>query len=180
MVPPQRGRGGARRPRPLSLFRPSALEVHRRTATWFWSQEIFDFFAAHLHLITVPSMRHYLAAWELQQAGFDWKALILPRFIAGTTLKVATLKADPSFGSEEARAEAFTGAGGGCRATYFTHAAKLAPPEEVPSILLTHTRPPRERRKPRRINVLPPGPDACANGNGRTGHPRRQPESPEV
>src|SRR5207237_1067744 len=24
-------------------FEPSPLEVHRRTATWFWDQEIFDF-----------------------------------------------------------------------------------------------------------------------------------------
>ncbi len=53
----------------ILLFRPSALEVHLRTAGWwFWCQEIFDFFAAHLALITEPSMRHYLAAWELQQA----------------------------------------------------------------------------------------------------------------
>ena len=42
-----------------------------------------------------------------------------------TTLLVARLQADPSYGTEEARAQAFVALGGGCRATYFNHARRL-------------------------------------------------------
>src|SRR6266446_9326676 len=37
------------------LFEPTALEVHERTAQWFWDQEIFDFLGEHLHLLGAPS-----------------------------------------------------------------------------------------------------------------------------
>src|SRR5260370_1071153 len=46
----------------LLFFEPSPLEVHRRTATWFWDQEIFDFVQARLHWLEEASMRHYPAA----------------------------------------------------------------------------------------------------------------------
>jgi len=91
----------------IILFRPSAIEVHLRTATWFWSQEIFNLFGANLGLITEPSMRLYIAAWELRQAGFDWKTPILARFQSGKAVLVAKLKSDPSFRTEEDRAKAF-------------------------------------------------------------------------
>jgi hypothetical protein len=42
-------------------FAPSAVEVHRHAAGWFWDQEIFDFVAAHLHLSNNLSLR-FLAA----------------------------------------------------------------------------------------------------------------------
>jgi hypothetical protein len=76
----------------ILLFRPSALEVHLRTAGWFWRQEIFDFFAAHLVLITEPSMRHYILASERQRAGLDWKSFVLQRFTSGRALQVARLR----------------------------------------------------------------------------------------
>jgi hypothetical protein len=31
------------------VFEPTALEVHRQAAGWFWDQQIFDFVAAQLH-----------------------------------------------------------------------------------------------------------------------------------
>ena len=43
-------------------FAPSALEVHRQAAGWFWDQDIFDVVAAHLHLIDQPSLRTYVLA----------------------------------------------------------------------------------------------------------------------
>jgi hypothetical protein len=134
----------------ILLFQPSAVEVHLRTATWFWSQEIFDFFAAHLGLITEPSMRHYLAAWELRQAGFDWKTLILSRFLSGPALQVARLKADPTYGSEKERIKAFIDAEGGCRATYFAHAKKLPAKVDVARTVLANTTPPSVEKR----NVL--------------------------
>ena len=109
------------------LFEPSPLEVHSRVAQWFWDQEVFDFVARHLHLIAEPSMRHYLAAWELKQAGFDWRSRLLERWATDDrTVLVAQLKADPSYVSEEDRVRAFKEKGGGCRQTYFAHAEKIS------------------------------------------------------
>jgi hypothetical protein len=131
----------------ILLFQPSALEVHAKTAEWFWCQEIFDFFAAHLGLIAEPSMRHYLAAWELKQAGMDWKTLTLSRFVSGPALLVAKLKADPTINSEKDRVQAFIDAGGGCRSTYFAHAKRLHTPGEVPGIVLANSTPPETSQR---------------------------------
>lgn len=143
----------------IILFRPSPLEVHRRTAEWFWCQEIFDFFAAHLALITEPSMRHYIAAWELRESGFDWRTLILSRFLSGPTLHVARLKADPSFASEKDRVQAFRESGAGERATYYAHAKRLPEPVTAPQITLTASVPPRPvlHRNPESPNEVAAG-----------------------
>jgi hypothetical protein len=124
------------------VFEPTALEVHRHAALWFWDQQIFDFVAAQLHLIRQHSLRTYRQAWELKQAGLDWRRVVLGRCLSGPALVVARLKADPSFSSEAARVQAFIAAGVGCRATYFHHARKLRPVADVPKLALTHTSPP--------------------------------------
>src|SRR5215831_11602260 len=77
------------------FFEPTALEVHRQAANWFWDQEIFDFVALHLHLIAQHSLRIYHQAWELKQAGLDWRQGVLSRFLTGPALAVARLRADP-------------------------------------------------------------------------------------
>jgi hypothetical protein len=123
-------------------FEPSAAEVHRQAATWFWDQEIFDFVANHLHLMDRPSLRTYVLAYELKRAGLDWKQGVLSRCLKGTALTVAQLKADSRYTTEEDRAKAFVASGAGCRATYFNHARKLCSPEEVPRILLVNSSPP--------------------------------------
>src|SRR5262249_8589250 len=119
------------------VFEPTPLEVHRQAATWFWDQEIFDFVAAQLHLVGLHSLRTYRQAWELKQAGLDWRQAVLGRCLMGPALLVARLKVDPSFSSEAARVRAFVASGGGCRATYYHHARKLRPPTDVPPIVLT-------------------------------------------
>ena len=124
------------------LFEPTALEVHRQAAAWFWDQAIFDFVAAHLHLISQHSLRTYRQAWELKQAGLDWRRAVLGRCLTGPALLVARLKADPSFPSEAARVRAFVAAGAGCRATYFHHARKLQRVADVPKIVLANSAPP--------------------------------------
>jgi hypothetical protein len=123
------------------FFQPSPLEVHRRTATWFWDQEIFDFIGARLHWIEDASMRHYVAAWELKQAGLDWRRLILSRCLSGRALLVAQLKGNPRYGSEAERVQAFLAAGGGSRSTYFNWSRKLQAPVAPPTICL-HNPPP--------------------------------------
>jgi hypothetical protein len=126
------------------VFDPTALEVHRQAASWFWDQEIFDFVAAHLHLIAQHSLRTYWHAWELNQAGLDWRQAVLGRFLTGPALAVARLKADHSFASEAARLQAFVQSGAGCRATYFHHAKKLRSATSVPRTVLTQTAPPAD------------------------------------
>jgi hypothetical protein len=126
------------------VFEPTALEVHRQAAGWFWDQEIFDCVATHLHLIAPHSLRMYGQAWELKKAGLDWRQAVLSRFLTGPALTVARLKADASFASEAARVRAFVQSGAGCRATYYQHARKLQPPAPIPHIVLRSTTPPKE------------------------------------
>jgi hypothetical protein len=126
------------------LFEPTALEVHLQAATWFWDQEIFDFVAAHLHLIFQHSLRTYRHAWELKQAGLDWRQTVLSRFLTGPALAVARLKADPCFASEAARVRAFVQSGAGCRASYFRHARKMQARADTPKTPLTQTTPPAD------------------------------------
>jgi len=112
----------------VTVFDPSVWEVHRRVATWFSDQEVFDYLGEHLHLLVQPS-RHYLAALELKRAGLDWKGLVLSRFLTGKSLIVAQLKASPAYSSEEERVQAFIAGTGASRATYFNLARKLQPAE---------------------------------------------------
>ena len=126
----------------MLVFEPTALEVHRQAASWFWDQQIFDFVAAQLHSMAQHSLRTYRQAHELKQAGLDWRRTVLNRCLTGPALLVARLKADRTFTSEAARVRAFVAAGGGCRATYFHHARKLRPPGHVPKITLANSAPP--------------------------------------
>ena len=132
----------------LLLFEPTPLEVHRQAARWFWDQEIFDFVADHLHLMAQHSLRTYCHAWELKQAGLDWRQGVLGRCLTGIALAVAKLKTDPALTSEAERVEAFVQSGAGCRASYFRHAQKLRPAVRPPKILLTQTVPPVDEVSP--------------------------------
>jgi hypothetical protein len=126
------------------VFEPSPPEVHRQAARWFWDQEIFDFVAAQLHLFGQHSSRAYHNAWELKQAGLNWRQGVLSRCLQGPALEVARLKADRTLTTEAARVRAFVRSGAGCRASYFRHAQKLRPVEKPPKILLTQTSPPSD------------------------------------
>ena len=89
-------------------------------------------------------MRDYALAWELKRAGMDWKNWLFTRWgMTGTRRLVAKLKADPSFSTERERVRAFIEQKGGCRATYYNHAKRLARPLELPDIRLNN-RPPKQ------------------------------------
>lgn len=125
------------------LFQPDSAEVHRRVATWFWDQEIFDFVGQHLHLVVKPSMRHYKLAWQVKEAktGLDWRSFLLSQWLSNTALVVAKLKADPSYQSENDRIRAFRANTGKSRATYFNHAQGLKAPIEFPHYVLRTSAP---------------------------------------
>lgn len=127
------------------MFEPSALEVHRYAAGFFWDQEIFDFVGGHLQLAQPHSLRTYVLAWEAKAAGLDWRQHVLSRLIFGTLLEIAKLKADQSFDSEEDRVRAFVAGKHGSRATYFKLAQQLKPTEPAP-LLAVRGLPPHPRR----------------------------------
>src|SRR5207344_3036142 len=58
------------------FFQPSAAEVHRMAGTWFDDEEIYQWFAANLHRVRQPSLRHYVRAKELKAAGMDWTEVL--------------------------------------------------------------------------------------------------------
>jgi hypothetical protein len=139
----------------LVIFEPTAQEVHSRTAEWFWDQEIYDFVGERLQLLHEASMRHYLAAWELKQAGLDWRSLVLSRCLSGKALLVAQLKANPSYVSEAERVKAFVASGGGSRATYFHLCKKLRGPlSRAPSVRLKCQVPPRAPAGQEMLRIL--------------------------
>ena len=138
----------------IVVFEPAALEVHMRTARWFWDQEVFDDIGQHLHLVDQPSMRDYWLSWELKEAGLDWRSCLLERWgLSGRRLLVARLMADRSFRTEEDRVRAFVERGGGCRATYFNHAGKLRAKGKVPAAVLVNS-PPSLNARPTGVSLL--------------------------
>src|SRR3954465_15787111 len=58
------------------LFRPTAAEVHAQAGKWFDDPEIYEWFAANLHRVREPSLRHYVRAKELKTAGMDWTEVL--------------------------------------------------------------------------------------------------------
>jgi hypothetical protein len=137
------------------IFEPTPQEVHTRTAAWFWDQEIYDFMGERLHLLQEASMRHYVAAWELKQAGLDWRSLLLSRCLSGKALLVAQLKANPSYGSEAERVKTFMASGAGSRATYFHLCKRLrGPTQNAPRISLQCQAPPRPTADHEMLGIL--------------------------
>ncbi len=122
-------------------FEPAPIEVHRRAATWFWDQEVFDFVADHLHLLVRPSFRIYVLAYECKTARLDWENAVLNRILSGTAVIAARLRADRSYRTQEARAGAFVASGAGCRATFFNQLSRLRPPDTVPYFKVMGTAP---------------------------------------
>jgi hypothetical protein len=107
------------------LFQPAATTVHAAAAEWFRDVEIHDFIGAWLPVIPGLSMRDYAKGEAMKRAGMDWRALLHRQWRSGKLARVATLKADPGFTSEEHRVQAFVESGFGSRASYFRHAKTL-------------------------------------------------------
>ncbi len=107
------------------LFEPSAEEVHREAGSWFGDHEVYEWLGRQLHLISEPSLRHYVRASELKRAGMNWKRVV-PLDASGWKLQlVAELKSDGRYADEAARVREFVARSAGCRATYFNYAKKL-------------------------------------------------------
>jgi len=105
------------------FFEPSAAEVHAQAGTWFDDPEIYPWFAANLHKVHQPSLRHYVRARELKAAAMDWTGVLAAEDEAENKRArlAAELVASDAYASSEARARAFVEQGGGCRATFFNY-----------------------------------------------------------
>jgi hypothetical protein len=106
-------------------FAPSAAEVHAQAGTWFDDPEIYAWFAANLHRVRAPSLRHYVRARELKAAGMDWTEVLADGDDNPRARLAAELLASDAYGSTGARAQAFVEQGGGCRATFFNYRKRL-------------------------------------------------------
>jgi hypothetical protein len=107
------------------FFEPSAAEVHAQAGKWLDDEEIYPWFAANLHRIREPSLRHYVRARELKAAGMDWTAILATEDENPRARLVRELLASNAYDSIEARSKAFVEQGGGCRATFFNYRGKL-------------------------------------------------------
>jgi len=83
----------------------------------------------------------------------DWRSLLLSRCLSGRALLVAQLQADPRYGSEAERVQAFLAQGGGARSTYFNWSRKLQAPAAAPAIRLNNP-PPARRAADERLQRL--------------------------
>ena len=108
------------------LFQPSASEVHAQAGKWFEDEEIYGWFAANLHRVREPSLRHYVRAKELKAAGMDWTEVLAAEAENPRSRLVTELLASTEYGSTAARIEAFVAKGGGCRATFFNYRRRLS------------------------------------------------------
>ena len=113
------------------LFQPGAAEVHRKAGTFFDDQEIYQWFAANLHRVREPSLRHYVRAKELKAAGMDWTEVLASEAENPRAWLAAELLASATYTSTAARVQAFVEQGGGCRATFFNYRRKLTGGKET-------------------------------------------------
>src|SRR4029453_8804042 len=107
------------------LFQPGAVEVHRKGGTWFDDPEISAWFAANLHRVREPSLRHYVRAKELKAARMNWTEVLAVETENPRARLVGELLASAAYASTAARVKAFVEQGGGCRATFFNYRRKL-------------------------------------------------------
>ncbi len=107
------------------LFQPPAAVIHASAAEWFRDTEIHAFIGAWLPVIPGLSLRDYVKAEAMKRAGMDWRTLLHRQWRSDKLARVAALKADLSFGSEENRVRAFTQGGFGSRASYYRYGKRL-------------------------------------------------------
>lgn len=65
------------------MFTPTPAEVHRKTAEWFWDQEVYDAVAVGLGAYPNHSFRTYIRASETKAAGLDWNLTLQERRTPG-------------------------------------------------------------------------------------------------
>ena len=75
--------------------------------TWFDDAEIYQWFAANVHRVREPSLRHYVRARELKAAGMDWTEVLAAEAENKRARIAAELLASDAYGSTAERVKAF-------------------------------------------------------------------------
>lgn len=104
------------------FFEPSAREVHERIETqgWYKDKQIFSWIGKHLEMIHKPSMRDYIRASELKNAGMDWQKPLINKWkLKESEVIVLQIEEELVGASRNDKAKAFEERGGGCRRSYF-------------------------------------------------------------
>lgn len=115
----------------LLSFEPPPVAVHTKVGEWFWDQEVYDFFGSNIHLLPGITMRHYVQAAELKDAGMEWLDILHREGFNEKAVLVAKLMADEAM-TERQRIASFKEQGGGGRSTYFNHKKKLTGKRRIP------------------------------------------------
>lgn len=131
---------------------PTNLEIHRKVATWYWDQQIHDWFGEHLYRLLPLDTRWYLAADRDKRANRDWSQILLAAYaLDPVSALVQDLETSAAHPTREDKARRFLElrgtAKGASRATYFRLRQRLEVeerliPQVVPPIRLGRTRPP--------------------------------------
>ncbi len=96
--------------------------MHAQAGRWFDDQEIYQRFAANLHRVHEPSLRHYVRARELKAAGMDWTEVLAAEAENPRARLAAEVLASTTYGSTTARVKAFVEQGGAGRRSSITAA----------------------------------------------------------
>jgi len=131
---------------------PTNLEIHRAVASWYWDQEIHDWFGQHLYRLPPLDTRWYVIADRDKRAGRDWRQIVLKSHAPDrASCVVQDLEGDPAYPTREDKArrvvELLGAAKGASRASYFRLRRRLEEEQrlvvaDVVPIGLRHTRPP--------------------------------------
>lgn len=104
----------------LVQFEPSAHEVHLQVAKWFTDKAILAYFERHLDEIAEPSMRDYVQAKKLRDAGIgDWKIYLQQNWNKPIDPKLAIARLTKIAATENDKIRIFQKWTGLSRATYF-------------------------------------------------------------
>ena len=125
LADPRQERGGASGPGACAPLPARRGRGPSQAGTWFDDQEIYQWFAANLHRVREPSLRHYVRAKELKAAGMDWTEVLAAEDENPRARLAAELLASTAYGSTAERVKAFVEQGGGCRATFFNYRRRL-------------------------------------------------------
>ena len=96
----------------MLLFQPGAVGGHPDAGRWFDDEEIYGWFAANLHRVREPSLRHYVRAKELKAAGMDWTEVLAAEEENPRSRLVTELLASPAYDSTAAPRQSLRGAAG--------------------------------------------------------------------
>ena len=95
--------------------------MHRKAGTWFDDPEIYEWFAANLHRVQEPSLRHHVRPKELNAAKMDWTEVLASEAENPRARLAAEIVANGTYGSMAERVQAFVAQGGGGWATFFNY-----------------------------------------------------------